>query len=121
MQAAYAQCRNISIDYAIMEKAENVHVVQGDFGWSDLGSWGTVYDLNEKDDNGNVLSEGVQLLQSSNNLVSIPKDKVAVIEGLENFLIVDAGDVLLICPKNESDELKDLMREAKKVHGDRIL
>lgn len=121
VQAAYAQCRNISIDYAIMEKAENVHVVLGDFGWSDLGSWGTVYDLNEKDDNGNVLSEGVQLLQSSNNLVSIPKDKVAVIEGLENFLIVDAGDVLLICPKNESNELKDLMREAKKVHGDRIL
>lgn len=121
VQSAYAQCKNISIDYAVMEKAENVHVVLGDFGWSDLGSWGTVYELRDKDESGNVISGDVMMKSSSNNLVHVPQGKVALVCGLDDYLISDSGDILMICPRDKAENCNEEAREAKRIHGDRIL
>ncbi|WP_316844709.1 mannose-1-phosphate guanylyltransferase [Pedobacter psychrodurus] len=98
---------NISIDYAVMEKADNVFTITGEFGWSDLGTWASLHEVSEKDtDNNSVNSRSVHLAQSSNCIVQLPKDKVAVIRGLNDFIIVDDGDVLLIYPKSEEQEIK---------------
>lgn len=103
----YPLSTNISIDYAVMEKADNVFTITGEFGWSDLGTWASLHEVSEKDpDNNAVNSRSVHLAQSSNCIVQLPKDKVAVIKGLNDFIIVDDGDVLLIYPKSEEQEIK---------------
>jgi mannose-1-phosphate guanylyltransferase len=103
----YALAPNISIDYAVMEKADNVFTITGEFGWSDLGTWASLHDVSVKDlDNNAVNSQSVHLTQSSNCIVQIPTDKVAVIKGLHDFIVVDDGNVLLIYPKSEEQEIK---------------
>jgi len=103
----YPLSPNISIDYAVMEKADNVFTITGEFGWSDLGTWASLHEVSEKDTDNNAVNSGsVHLAQSSNCIVQLPKDKVAVIKGLNDFIIVDDGDVLLIYPKREEQEIK---------------
>jgi mannose-1-phosphate guanylyltransferase len=103
----YALAPNISIDYAVMEKADNVFTITGEFGWSDLGTWASLHDVSVKDlDNNAVNSQSVHVTQSSNCIVQIPTDKVAVIKGLHDFIVVDDGNVLLIYPKSEEQEIK---------------
>lgn len=114
VQRAYSQCKGISIDYAIMEKAENVYCVLGDFGWSDLGSWQAIYEFREKDDQGNVLEGELIEQDNSGNIIEIKEGKTAIIEGLENFLVMDMDDVLVIVPKDDSARFQRIVKTLKK-------
>lgn len=107
----YAQCKNISIDYGIMEKAKNVHVIMGDFGWSDLGSWQSLYEISEKDEDQNMVSANAILYDSHGCTISGPKDKLIVVSGLDNCLITDHGNAILICNKKRGTELKRIVHD----------
>jgi mannose-1-phosphate guanylyltransferase len=114
----YPRTRNISIDFAIMESAENVYTVPADFGWSDLGTWNSLHAESQKDEYNNVLQGNhIHLYESSNSMIRVPDDKLVVIKGLEDFIVIDEGDVLLICPKSREQEIKaitaDLKRDGK--------
>ncbi len=110
---AYTQCKNISIDHGIMEKAGNVHVVLSDFGWSDLGTWKSLYEVSEKDENDNVIDGQLLLHNTRNCIIKTPKDKLVVVNGLENFIVAEYDNVLLICLKEEEQRVKDFVAEAK--------
>ncbi|MET1054825.1 MAG: mannose-1-phosphate guanylyltransferase [Pedobacter sp.] len=111
IQDNYPLSENISIDYAIMEKAENVYTIPGDFGWSDLGTWASLYDVVEKDEHNNAFSgHTLNFSETTNCMIQIPKDKVAVIKGLDNFIVVDDGKVLLIYPKANEQEIKEVSK-----------
>lgn len=110
----YAECKNISIDYGIMEKAENVYVVLSDFGWSDLGTWGALYTHLDKDENQNgVLGEQVNLYESKNCVIRMPKDKLVVLQGLDNYIVVEENGVLLVCKKQEEQRIKQFVNDIK--------
>jgi mannose-1-phosphate guanylyltransferase len=114
LEQVYSQCESISIDHGIMEKADNVYVSLGDFGWSDLGTWGSLYDLSEKDDEGNVtLKCHTQLYDSKNNIVVLPSGKLAVIAGMEGYLIAESDNVLLICPKDQESAIRKYVNDAQ--------
>lgn len=115
----FPACPNVSIDFGVMEKADNVYVSLGDFGWSDLGTWGSLYDLSPKDESGNVVLKCQSLLYNSkDNIVVLPKDKVAVIDGLEGYLIAEANGVLLICKKDEEQAIRRYVNDAQIKFGD---
>ena len=110
----FSTCNNVSIDFGVMEKADNVYVSLGDFGWSDLGTWGSLYDLSEKDDEGNVtLKCHTQLYDSKNNIVVLPSGKLAVIAGMEGYLIAESDNVLLICPKDQESAIRKYVNDAQ--------
>lgn len=110
----FPRCPNISIDYGIMEKADNVYVQAADFGWSDLGTWGSLYDISDKDENANVTAGANALFyESHNNMISISKDKLAVVQGLDGYIVVESDNVLLICQKNEEQRIKEFVTDAK--------
>lgn len=121
IENAYSQCHSISVDYAIMEKSDNVHMVLGEFDWSDLGSWGSVHDLVDKDPHGNVLDGDVVLYNSSNNFVKIPEGKRAILEDMDNYLVADFNDVLVICRKNNSGKFREFVKDLKKNGADDLL
>lgn len=113
IEEAYPTCKNISIDYGIMEKADNVYVLCADFGWSDLGTWGSLYDQLTKEEDGNACNNKVFLYETSNNLVNVPKDKIVVLQGLEDFIVVDSGDTLLVCKKTEEQRIKHFVNDVR--------
>ncbi|MBA7527449.1 Alginate biosynthesis protein AlgA [subsurface metagenome] len=118
----YAKCKNISIDYGIMEKANNVHVLCADFGWSDLGTWGSLYDMSSKDDKGNsVQGKSVFLYDSDNCLINLPDNKLAVIQGLEDYIVVDADNILLICKKKDEQKIKQYVNNVKLEKGENFI
>jgi mannose-1-phosphate guanylyltransferase len=110
----YAVCDSISIDYGIMEKAKNVSVVLSDFGWSDLGTWGSLFTHIKKDKNSNaIVGKNVVTVQSSDNMINVPADKLVVLQGLNDYIVVDTGDVLLVCPKQEEQKIKQIVTDLK--------
>ena len=114
IEQVFSECRSISIDYGVMEKADNVYVRCGDFGWSDVGTWGSLYQLSRKDKYANVKpSEGCYTYNTRSSIISLPKDKVAVINGLRDYIVVDTEDVLLICPRAEEQNIKKYIDEVK--------
>lgn len=114
----YTRCPNISIDYGIMEKADNVYVQAANFGWSDLGTWGSLYEISDKDDMGNVtVGADTLLYESSDNMITLPKGKLAVLQGLNDYIVVESDGVLLICKKDEEQRIKDFVTDAKLKHG----
>ncbi len=117
----YSQFRMISIDYGVMEKAENVFVILGDFGWSDLGSWNALHEIKEKDDNNNVIEANVLLYDTTNSLILANKEKLVVAQGLDNYLIADSGDVLLICPKDLESEFRSMIKDVKFNKGEKYV
>ncbi len=118
----YASCANISIDYAIMEKAINVCVERVDFGWTDLGTWGALYDVSDKNEQGNVTQNCQALLVNSHdNVIAMPPDKLIVASGLDNYIIADAADALLIVPKNEEQKIRQYVNEVKLKYGEKYL
>ncbi len=120
IKKTYSHCKNISIDYAIMEKAENVYVVPGDFGWSDLGSWNALHEIREQDENENVIEGSAITYESRNNFIKGDKDKLILAHGMEGFLVADFDDVLLICKKEDSSIFKDFIADAKAKKGDKL-
>ena len=118
----YPLCTNVSIDFAIMEKADNVYVIPSSFGWSDLGTWNSAYDNLEKDYLGNaVAGENVMIIDSTKCMVSAPHDKLLVLQGLDDFIIVDTPDVLLVCKKDKEQAIKEYVAEVKRNKGDKHL
>ncbi len=115
----YPSCENESVDYGIMEKAKNVFVIPSDFGWSDLGSWGSVHDESEEDENGNSTnSKKVLLYNSRNNIIRIDDDKLAAISGMNDYIIIQDGDRILVCPRSEEQEIKRIVNDVKMDFGD---
>jgi mannose-1-phosphate guanylyltransferase len=115
ISANYALAENVSIDYAVMEKAQNVYVLPATFDWNDLGTWGSLHEKLDKDDNDNsVVNATVLLNNSSNNIISTAKDKLVIIDGLEDFIVVDKDNVLLIYPKSKEQEIKGIVSQLKK-------
>lgn len=108
----YPTSPDISIDYAILEKADNIYTIPADIGWSDLGTWASLHAIAEKDENQNVYNlVHIHLNDTHNCMINLPKGKAAVIRGLENFIVVDDEKVLLIYPKSEEQEIKGVSKE----------
>ncbi|PKQ68734.1 hypothetical protein BZG01_03175 [Labilibaculum manganireducens] len=104
----FPTCTNISIDYAVMEKADNIYVQPADFGWSDLGTWGSLWEKRERCEQGNtVVGDRVHVFESNNCIVNMPKDKKVVIQGLDDYIVVEDNEVLLICKKEEEQRIKE--------------
>ena len=110
---AYPTTPNISVDYAILEKSANVYTIPVDIGWSDLGTWGSLHAEREQDSNQNVLQGKVNTIEVTDSLIRIPKNKLAVIKGIDDYIIVDEGDVLLIWPKKEEQDIKAITNSLK--------
>ncbi|WP_026260321.1 mannose-1-phosphate guanylyltransferase [Segetibacter koreensis] len=122
LDSIYPLCTSISIDYAIMEKADNVYVIPSSFGWSDLGTWTSAYDNLEKDYLGNAIAgDKVMVIDSTQCMISAPHEKLLVLQGLNNFIVVDTEDVLLICKKEKEQEIKEYVAEVKRNIGDKYL
>jgi mannose-1-phosphate guanylyltransferase len=110
----YALAENVSIDYAVMESAKNVYVLPATFDWNDLGTWGSLHEKLDKDENNNaVVNATVLLKNASSNIISTAKDKLVIIDGLEDFIIVDKDNVLLIYPKSKEQEIKGIVSQLK--------
>ncbi|WP_187261048.1 mannose-1-phosphate guanylyltransferase [Pontibacter beigongshangensis] len=114
---AYSQCRNISIDYGIMEKVDNVYVLLADIGWSDLGTWNSLYTIGEKEKDGNVVDGDVLLYDTKDCIIKTPKERLVVVQGLENYIIAEYDNVLMICSKDEEQKVKEFMADAKAKRG----
>lgn len=118
---AYAHTKAISIDYGIMEKAENVYVIPGEFGWSDLGSWASLHEIHDKDKNHNVIDGNALVYDSRNCILQTPKEKLVVIHGLEGYLIADCEDVLLICKKDDEKRIRSIVNDVKNHKGEQYI
>lgn len=121
IKKAYSHSKSISIDYAVMEKASNVYVVLGDFGWSDLGSWASLHEIKEKDENNNVIDGNVLTYETTNTLIKGPKDRLIVAQGLDGYLITECGNVLLICKINEEAKFREYHNDVKNKKGPEYL
>lgn len=118
----YPLCVNISIDYGILEKADNVYVIPASFGWSDLGTWGSAYQNLEKDYMENaVTGENVILFDSTKNIVHSHGKKLVLLQGLEDYIVVDTPDALLVCKKENEQNIKEYLAEIKRNIGDKFL
>lgn len=114
---AYSHSRNVSIDYGIMEKVDNVYVLLADIGWSDLGTWNSLYTINDKDENGNVIDGEVMLYNTKDCIIKTPKERLVVLQGLEDYIVAEYDNVLMICKKGEEQKVKDFMADAKSKKG----
>jgi len=111
----YPGCKNISIDYGIMEKSNNVYVVPSEFGWSDLGTWGALSNHVKLDDNGNAIQgNNTVLYHSSDNIVKFPNDKLVILHGLNGFIVVENEGELLICKRDDEQEIKNIVSQLKR-------
>jgi len=118
----YPQCTNISIDFGIMEKADDVYVIPASFGWSDLGTWNSAWENMEKDylDNA-VAGNNVIVFDATRCMVHMQDNKLLVLQGLDDYIVVDTKDVLLICQKEKEQDIKEYLAEVKRNSGDKFL
>lgn len=117
----YEKAENISVDYAIMEASKNVYVIPATFDWNDLGTWGSLYDKLEKDRNQNAIVNARTLLEdASGNMIRTQKNKVVVVDGLNNYIIVDKDEVLLIYPKAKEQDIKIVLNKVKNTFGNSL-
>lgn len=122
LQEIYPFSTSISIDFGIMEKADNVYVIPSSFGWSDLGTWNSAYENLQKDSQANaVTGHNIMLVDTANSIITAPENKLLVLQGLDNFIVVDTGDVLLVCKKDKEQEIKEYVGEVKRQKGDRFI
>jgi mannose-1-phosphate guanylyltransferase len=118
----YQVCPSVSVDYGIMEKAENVYVLTADFGWSDLGTWGSLYTHVPQDDHKNaVIGKNVMLYNCVNNMVNVPKEKLVVLQGLNGYIVVESNDTLLVCKKEDEQKIKTMVQDIKIEKGDKYV
>jgi mannose-1-phosphate guanylyltransferase len=118
----YTECRSISIDYGIMEKADNVYVMCTNIGWSDLGTWSSLYEHSVLDKKGNLIIKGnIFSYDNRGNIFNVSPHKVAVIQGLKDYIVVESDDVLLIVKKEEEQNIKNYLEEVKKETKDKYL
>lgn len=109
----FPTCPNVSIDYGVMEKASGVHVIPASFGWSDLGTWGSLYELSDKDENRNVtLHCESAFYESEGNIVTLENGKLAVLQGMHDMIVAESGNVLLICQKSAEQHIREFVNDA---------
>ncbi|WP_194766149.1 mannose-1-phosphate guanylyltransferase [Tamlana sp. I1] len=119
IEETYPKAENISVDYAIMEKSSNVYVIAAEFDWNDLGTWGSLYDKLDKTENGNaVVNARVLPEDASGNMIRTKKDKIVVVDGLNDYIIVDKEEVLLIFPKSKEQDIKKVLQNVKNKFGE---
>jgi len=122
IRETYTMCRSISIDYGIMEKADNVYVLRSNFGWSDLGTWGSLYETREKNEHGNsIVGKNVMMYDSQNCIVNMSKDKLLVAHGLDGYIIVEADNILLICRKNDEQQIRKFVNDVLVEKGEQYI
>ena len=122
IEQIYPQCTNISVDFGVMEKADNVFVIPASFGWSDLGTWNSAWENMEKDYFSNaVAGKNVMVVDANNCMVHVPDNKLVMLQGIENYIVIDTPDVLLICKKDKEQEIKEYVAEIKRNKGDKYL
>lgn len=118
----YASCPNISIDYGIMEKASNVYVLCSEFGWTDLGTWGSLYEMSPKDENANVsLKCNALFYESTNNIVALPQNKLAVIQDLNGYIVAESDNVLLICKQEDEQRIRQFVNDVSVKFEDKYI
>ncbi len=116
----YPKAENISIDYAILENSKSIFVLPATFDWNDLGTWGSLYDKLDKDSNQNAIVNSKVISQdASGNMIRSPKDKIVVVDGLKDYIIVDKEEVLLIYPKSKEQDIKQVLGKVKDAFGDK--
>ena len=115
----YSKAENISVDYALMEKSDNVYVLPATFDWNDLGTWGSLYDKLDKDSDSNALVNARILSENAHgNLVRTSEDKIVIVDGLKDYIIVDKEEVLLIFPKENEQNIKQILQKVKDKFGE---
>lgn len=108
----YSECPNISIDYGVMEKAKNVYVLCADFGWSDLGTWGSLYENHKMDRAANAVSGNkIFLYDTKKCIINMPDDKIVVIQGLKDYIIVESDKTLLVCKKEDEQQIRQFVAD----------
>ncbi|MCF8371711.1 MAG: mannose-1-phosphate guanylyltransferase [Bacteroidales bacterium] len=118
----YKTCRKISIDYGLMEKADNVYVLTADFGWSDLGTWGSLYEHSHKDEDRNVvIGKNILHYDSKNCMVNVSGKKLVVVQGLNDYIVVESEDKILIIRKQDEQKIKDIVNDIQANIGDHYL
>lgn len=110
---AYARCRNISIDFGVMEKADNVYVLPAEFGWSDLGTWDSLHRIGQPDNQGNVVDGDTILYETTDCMIKTPTERLVVVQGLEGYIVAEYDNVLLICKRTEEQRVKEFVADAK--------
>jgi mannose-1-phosphate guanylyltransferase len=121
INTAYMQCKNESIDKGIMEKASNVFVMPSDFGWSDVGTWKSVYELSKKDEEQNVADGNIMLYDTNNCIVKTSKDKLVVVEGLENYIVAEYNNVLMICRLENEQRVREFVSDVRNQKGEKFI
>ncbi|WP_298339500.1 mannose-1-phosphate guanylyltransferase [uncultured Algibacter sp.] len=115
----YPKAENISVDYAIMERSKNVYVIAAEFDWNDLGTWGSLYDKLDKDESNNAVVHARTLAEdASGNMIRTKTDKIVVVDGLSDYIIVDKDEVLLIFPKSKEQDIKKTLQQVKDKYGE---
>jgi mannose-1-phosphate guanylyltransferase len=118
----YPTTPNISVDYAILERSDNVYTLPSDIGWSDLGTWASLHEEMDKNDDGNVLQgQNIVTFDTHNSLIRAPRGKLVVTKDLDGYIVVDEGDVLLIWPKGKEQEIKAVAKVVEEQTGDSFL
>ncbi len=116
----YPKANNISIDYAILERSNSIFVLEATFDWNDLGTWGSLFDKLDKDETGNAIVNAKVLAEDAKgNMIRSPKNKIVVVDGLKDYIIVDKEEVLLIYPKSKEQDIKKVLSRVKDKFGDR--
>ncbi len=122
LEEAYTICPSISIDYGVMEKAQNVYVMISEFGWSDVGTWTSLYEIREKDENNNsIVGRNVMTYDTKNCIVTMPKNKLAILQGLEDYIIVEDDYTLLICKKDQEQQIRKFVSDVEIEKGRQYL
>jgi mannose-1-phosphate guanylyltransferase len=119
---AYAMSKNISIDYSVLEKATNAYVRSSILGWSDLGTWGSLYTHIDKDNHKNALvGKNIITYDCNNCIVQVPKDKLVVLQGLEDYIVVESEGVLMICKKQDEQQIRNFVNDVKVKKGEKFV
>ena len=122
VKRAYTTCKNISIDYSVMEKAENVYVRSSIIGWSDLGTWGSLFSHIQKDENTNaIVGKNILTYDCNGCIVQVPNDKLVVMQGLENYIVVESEGVLMICKKQDEQQIRNFVNDVKVKKGEKYV
>jgi mannose-1-phosphate guanylyltransferase len=118
---AYTQCTSISIDFGIMEKAENVYVLLADIGWSDLGNWESLHEIRQKDESDNAKPDNALCFNGKGNIINIDQSKLVVVDGLSDYLVAEEDGVILICRKNAEKEIREIVNSVKQKKGEQYI
>ncbi|MGM9778391.1 MAG: mannose-1-phosphate guanylyltransferase, partial [Prevotella sp.] len=122
-QQSYGSFPNLSIDYAVLEHCSGVYVMKCDFGWADLGTWHSIYECLNRSKGDNVVIDSTVMMENcKNNVIKLPKGKLAVLNGLEGFIVAEKDNVLLICKKEDtSGQIRKYVNEAQLKYGEEFV